>query len=150
MAAVANLGQSKGKGQGRNMTAQDQLTLKAILLHTQASDSYSLPAYRLLSDLGHDVTQTDSTDQVFEMLQSDGADLLVVDADRTEQRAVVNRLSDLPADQQPRQIAVFCDSLDDLLSGLVHKLTPARVHVLLKPLHMHRLLGVLRHFEAKA
>jgi response regulator of citrate/malate metabolism len=132
------------------MIAQEQQTLRAILLTNQASDSYSLPAYRLLSDLGHDVTPTDSTDQVFAMLQNDGADLLVVDADKPEQRAVVNRLGELPADQQPREVAIFSDSQDEAISSLAHKLSAARVHVLLKPLHMHRLLGVLRHFEAKA
>jgi CheY-like chemotaxis protein len=132
------------------MTAQQQLTLRAILLHNQVGESYSLPAYRLLSDLGHDVTETDSADQALEMLRSDGADLLVVDADRPEQRAVVNRLSDLPADQQPRHVAIFSDTLDESLSSLSLKLSSSRVHVLLKPLHMHRLLGVLRHFEGKA
>jgi CheY-like chemotaxis protein len=132
------------------MTAQEQLTLKAILLHHEASDSRTLPAYRLLSDLGHHVTPAGSADQVVQMLQTDRADLLVVDADRPEQRAVVNRLGDLPADQQPRHIAIFSDALDDVLGGMSHKLSPARVHVLLKPLHMHRLLNVLRHCEGKA
>ena len=132
------------------MTAQEQFTLKAIVLHNQASDSYSLPAYRLLSDLGHDVTSTQSTDEVFQMLQSDRADLLVVDAERPEQRAVVNRLGDLPADHQPRQVAIFSDVLDEALSSLTGRLSSTRVHVLLKPLHIHRLLGVLRRCEGKA
>ena len=131
------------------MIAQEQLTLRAILLHGQASDSYTLPAYRLLSDLGHDVTPTDSTEQVLKMLLADGADLLVVDADRPDQRAVVNRLSDLPADHQPKQVAIFSDTLDDSLSAMALQLSTSRVHVLLKPLHMHRLLGVLRHFDDK-
>jgi hypothetical protein len=132
------------------MTAQDQLTLKAILLHNNACDSFDLPSFRLLSDLGHDVTAIGSTDGVLEILQHDRADLLVVDADRVERQDVVNRLGELPDDQQPRQIAIFSDAIDEGLSSLVHKLTPARVHVLLKPLHMHRLLGVLRNIEAKA
>jgi CheY-like chemotaxis protein len=132
------------------MTAQEQSTLRAILLHHHAGESYSLPAYRLLSDLGHDVTSTDSADQVFEMLRHDRTDLLVVDADKPEQRAVVDRLSDLPPEQQPREVAIFSDALHEALSSLSYKLSAARVHVLLKPLHMHRLLGVLRHLENDA
>lgn len=132
------------------MTAQEQSTLKAILFHDEAIESYAVPAYRLLSDLGHDVRPADSTDRVLEMLQNDRADLLVVDAERTEQREMVDRLTGLPADQQPRQIAVFSDALDDSLGTLLHKLSPERVHVLQRPLHMHRLLGVLRHIEGKA
>lgn len=81
------------------------------------------------------------------MLQDEPADLVVVDADRAGQREFVSRLSSLPADQQPRQLAIFSDTLDDSLATLSHKLSPARVHVLLKPLHMHGLLGVLRHIE---
>jgi CheY-like chemotaxis protein len=132
------------------MIAQQQLTLRAILLHNQVGESYSLPAYRLLSDLGHEVAETASPDQALEMLRSDGADLLVVDADRPEQRAVVNRLGDLPQEQQPRHVAIFSDTLDESLSSLSNKLSNSRLHVLLKPLHMHRLLNVLRNVEGKA
>ncbi|HEY7089298.1 MAG TPA: hypothetical protein VH518_14470, partial [Tepidisphaeraceae bacterium] len=114
-------------------------------------ESFDLPSYRLLSDLGHDVTAIGSTDGMMEILQRDKADLLVVDADRPERQEVVNRIGELPADQQPRQIAIFSDSVEDeTLATLVHRITGAKVHVLLKPLHIHRLLGVLRHIEAKA
>ena len=136
------------------MTAQEQSTLKTLIFHNEAADSLELPAYRLLNDFGHDVSATDSADEAVELLRNDRADLVVVDADRPGQRRFVSRLSDLPPDQQPRQLAIFSDVLDESLSTLVHKLSPGpgpgRVHVLLKPLHMHGLLGVLRAIELKA
>jgi DNA-binding NtrC family response regulator len=132
------------------MTANDQLTLKTIILHNQSTDSFDAPAYRLLNDLGHEVSSTASADQAVEFLQHDGADLLIIDADRPGQKDFVTRLSDLPADQQPREVAIFSDALDDSLAALVHKMHRAgSVHVLLKPLHMHGLLNVLRNIEAK-
>ena len=132
------------------MTAQDQLTLKTLILHSQNSDATGLAAYRLLNDLGHEVATTASPDQAVELLQSDRADLVIIDADRSGQSDFVNRLSDLPADQQPRQVAIFSDALDDTLKSLASKVQRSRVHVLLKPLHMHGLLGVLRNIEGKA
>jgi CheY-like chemotaxis protein len=132
------------------MTAQEQSTLKTLILHNGASDSFELPAYRLLNDFGHDVATTDSADEAVELLQHDRTDLVVIDADRPGQREFVSRLTALPPDQQPRQLAIFSDALDDSLSTLMHRLTPGRVHVLLKPLHMHGLLGVLRTIEAKS
>jgi CheY-like chemotaxis protein len=132
------------------MTAQDQLTLKTIILHSQSSDATGLAAYRLLNDLGHDVATTASAEQAVELLQHDRADLVVIDADRIGQSDFVTRLSSLPADQQPRQVAIFSDALDDSLKSLTSKVQRSRVHVLLKPLHMHGLLGVLRNIEGKA
>jgi hypothetical protein len=129
------------------MTAQEQLTLRAVILHDQIADSFGLPAFRLLNDLGHDVSTTDSADQAIEMLQHDPADLLIIDAERAQQRQFISRLSSLPSDQQPKQVAVFSDSSDESMSGLASKLNRAKVHVLLRPLHMHGLLGMLRTIE---
>jgi hypothetical protein len=133
------------------MTANEQLTLKTVILHDHPLDSYELPTYRLLNGLGHDVSSTKSPDDAVEMLRGDVTDLLIIDSKKSEQRDFVSRLSDLPADQQPRQVAIISDSVDDSLSALVHKLDrAASVHVLLKPLHMHGLLKMLRNIEAKA
>src|SRR4051812_32124738 len=133
-----------------NMTAQEQSTLKTLILSDVAVDAFELPAYRLLNDLGHDVSAADSADEAVEMLQQDQTDLVVVDADSPNQREMVSRITELPPEQQPRQLAIFSDALDESLSALLRKLSPARVHVLLKPLHMHGLLGVLRNIEPKA
>src|SRR5947208_2514627 len=109
------------------MTAQDQLTLKTIILHSQAADATGLAAYRLLNDLGHEVSTTASAEQAMELLQNDRADLVVIDSDRIGQSDFVSRLSNLPADQQPRQVAIFSDALDEPLKSLTSRVQRSRV-----------------------
>ena len=132
------------------MTAQEQLILKTLLIHNHAVDASSSPAYRLLSDLGHEVATSDSAAQAVELLQHSHPDLVVIDADRDGQSDFVSRLSKLPNDQQPRLVAIFSDSIDERLSNLVDRIERGNVHLLLKPLHMHGLLKVLRNIEGKA
>jgi DNA-binding NtrC family response regulator len=132
------------------MTAQEQLMLKTILLHNQAADASGLPAYRLLNELGHEVEVTDSNDQALGLLRSDRADLVVIDADYTGRSDFIARLSKLPSDEQPMQVAIFSEAVDEGLTLLVDRLQRGKVHVLLKPLHMHGLLNVLRSIESKS
>lgn len=132
------------------MTAQEQLTLKTVILHNVAADAYGLASYRLLNDLGHDVSTTESADQAMELMQHDRPDLVIIDADPARQVEFVNRLTDLPSDQQPRQVAIFSDTIDASFSTKVQNLGREKVHVLLKPLHMHGLLNILRNIEGKA
>jgi DNA-binding response OmpR family regulator len=132
------------------MTAQEQSTLRALLVHTEVADADSHSAYRLLNQLGHDVHSAATADEAVEMLQNDRADLVIVDSDDSGRRDFVTRLMSLPTDQQPLQIAIFSDALDEALAGLTRQLQRSRVHVLLKPLHMHGLLGMLRAIESKA
>lgn len=132
------------------MTAQDQLTLKTIILHGHSTDASALPEFQLLNQLGHDISTTESPEQAMQLLQGDRADLVVVDSDRAGQQDFVTRLGNIPADQQPKQIAIFSDAMDDALASLTRRVQRSRVTVLLKPLHMHGLLGVLRTIEGKA
>ncbi|HVT90265.1 MAG TPA: hypothetical protein VHD56_15545 [Tepidisphaeraceae bacterium] len=131
------------------MTAQEQLTVKTLILHNAAAEATALPEYRLLNELGHPVTSSGSADQAMLRLREGHADLVIIDADRTSQREFVQRLSDLPADQQPRQVAIFSEAMDERLNDLVHGLQRSKVHVLLKPLHLHGLLNILRSIESK-
>lgn len=132
------------------MTAQEQLTLRALLVHNEITDANSHSAYRLLNELGHDVSAAASADRAVEMLEEGRADLVIVDSDKSSQCEFVSRLANLPPDQQPRQVAIFCDVNDETLTGLARQIQRSRVHVLLKPLHMHGLLGVLRNLESRA
>lgn len=132
------------------MVAPEQLTLKTVFLHGHANDAEGLPAYRLLNDLGHDITATDSPAQAVQMLQNDRADLVLIDADAPEQERFVQQLHDLPSQQQPREVAIVTDAVDERLNGLVGKLNESNVQVLLKPLHVHGLLKILRRIEGKA
>ena len=132
------------------MTAPEQLIFKTLIFHGHSADALGLPEYRLLNELGHDVSTTDSTGQARELLLNDRGDLVVIDTDRSGQHEFVSCLSALPADQQPRQVAIFCDGVDESLAALLNGMKRSQVHVLIKPLHLHGLLGILRKIEARA
>lgn len=131
------------------MTAQEQSTLRTLIFHDQQTEPVALPAYRLLNELGHDVSTSGSAADAVNRLRKEHPNLVIVDADDPDQREFVSQLSSLPKEQQPEAVAIFSDSLDESLSGLVKRLQNSRVHVLLKPLHMHGLLSILRNIESK-
>lgn len=99
--------------------------------------------------MGHDVAETDSASRAVQILQQERADLVVIDADRDEQELFFDSINALPASQQPRQVAIFADAAEQ-----PHRQPPrlgsVNVQVLLKPLHVHGLLGILRRIEGKA
>jgi two-component SAPR family response regulator len=129
------------------MTVEDRATIKAIILPAEAANSISR-AGQLLIDAGHDVSSAQSADQAMDMLQHDDADLLVVDVTNSpKNHDFVSQLSSLNSDYLPREVAIFSDSMDEVLRGLRERLSPSKVHIFLKPLHMHGLLSVLRHLE---
>ena len=132
------------------MTAHDPLTLKTIILHGQSTDASALPEFHLLNQLGHEIATTGSASEAVELLQHDRADLVVIDADTAGQHDFVARLTGIPADQQPKQVAIFSDGADESLKSLVCKVQRSRVHVFLKPLHMHGLLNVLRKLDGRS
>jgi CheY-like chemotaxis protein len=119
------------------------LALRTVIFNHE-TDAPISPEYRLLNQLGHEVATAGSAQEAVQLLQTEHTDLVVVDADAAEQQEFVNRLNDLPAEQSPRQVAIFTDAIDDSLTSLVRRLERTRVHVLMRPLHMHGLLGVLR------
>lgn len=129
------------------MTVEDRATIKAIVLPAEASTSANR-AGQLLIDSGHEVASAQSPDEALEMLQSEEADLLVVDVTNSpENRGFVSQLPNLNADDLPRELAIFSDTMDEVLRGLRKRISPCKVHIFLKPLHMHGLLGVLRQLE---
>jgi CheY-like chemotaxis protein len=109
---------------------------------------YASRTGQLLNDLGHDVAGAESPEHALELLEEEQADLFVVDVSNSgRNRALLERLVDLPADIRPRELAIFSDSSDEMLRGLRSRLKPSRVHIFLKPLHMHGLLNILRKLE---
>ena len=131
------------------MTAQETTTKRSIVLTRESDEPSESTAYRLLSELGHEVVPVSSPDRAVSALQHDpAADLVVIDMDAPGELLSLRRLfDDVPESQQPRQVAVFSDRFDPSLSELRRRLTPQRVHVFLKPLHLHGLLGLLRQIE---
>jgi hypothetical protein len=136
------------------MTAQEHTTLRAVFVQAQPADAGVAPdpAFRLLSDMGHKVASAESTDDAMAMLRSRGpTDLMVVDASGLpDATRLAAQLMDLPPGARPRQVAIFSDRADDALRALRRRASPPNVHVFLKPLHLHGLLGVLRNLEADA
>jgi hypothetical protein len=135
------------------MTAQDQSTLRAVILQTSRLDES--PAARLLSQLGHEVTPSTSVVDAVQLIQTDPTDLVVIDADKIEEaQPLVDRISALDPQQRPKVIAVLSDRGEERLSRLrrpigEHDVTP-RVRVFLKPLHLHGLLDVVKRLERSA
>ena len=112
-----------------------------------AAQSSTPPEMTLLSHMGHDVSAV-SPDEALSLLQRQDTDVVVVDVSGWRDRQeFVNRLSDVLEARQARHVAVFTDQLDDYLKNLRDK-TSKRVHVFLKPLHLHGLLHVLKNLTA--
>ncbi len=75
------------------------------------------------------------------------ADLVVIDAlPGNEKRRLLTEIGGLPVEKRPRQIVIFSDRIDDYLSDLRRQLAPV-VHVMLKPLHLHGLLNLVKSIE---
>jgi hypothetical protein len=129
------------------MTVEDRATLRAVIVPAESATA-GQRAGRLLDDIGLDVDQAQTPHDAMDMLQRDPTDLLVVDlSNSARNRQFVEDLADLPASARPRQLAIFSDYMDEDLRGLRGRMRPCKVHVFLKPLHMHGLLGVLRQLE---
>lgn len=132
------------------MTAEVRSCLRAVVL--PATDAYSedTPTRRLLGGLGHDVTRASSPAQALELVNADHTDLLVVDVANSEgNRTLLSAISDLPQSKQPQQIAIFTDAIDGSLRETRKAMGSRRVHLFVKPLHMHGLLSVLRKMDAE-
>ncbi|MDP9174133.1 MAG: hypothetical protein M3O30_09745 [Planctomycetota bacterium] len=131
------------------MTAQIRSALRAVVLPSpDYQTNQDTPTRRLLDELGHDVTRAMSPNHALELLGSEHTDLLVVDITNNNQnRDLISSLVALPESKRPEQVAIFTDSIDAHLREMRRAISPAKVHIFLKPLHMHGLLNVLRHME---
>jgi len=133
------------------MTSLSPIALNVVILPAPDAHPDDTPTRRLLGGLGHNVTRARSPEQAMQILADEAVDLLVVDiTNGKENRLLVNRLADLPVASRPHELAIFSDHADDSLTGLRQKISGTHVHVLLKPLHMHGLLKVLRQLETDA
>jgi len=131
------------------MTGQLHSTLRAVVLPAPDAHPQDTPTRRLLGELGHDVARAISPQHAMDLVAGDHTDLLVVDVTgHTPNRSMLETLSELPESQLPDQIAIFTDDpVDAGLREFRHQFSTKRVHVFVKPLHMHGLLGVLRNMD---
>jgi DNA-binding response OmpR family regulator len=129
------------------MTAQLRSALRAVVLPSSDAHPQDTPTRRLLDELGHDVTRALSPQHAMELMRSDRTDLLVIDITNNNQnRELVSSLAELPESSQPGEVAIFSDVIDLQLRELRRRTSP-KMHIFLKPLHMHGLLNVLRQIE---
>ncbi|HEY1921892.1 MAG TPA: hypothetical protein VGG44_03930 [Tepidisphaeraceae bacterium] len=131
------------------MTAQVRSAFRAVVLPSSDAHPQDTPTRRLLGELGHDVARATSPDHALELINSDRTDLLVMDITNSGNRELFESLLEMPESKRPDQVAVFTDSIDGQLREWRRRVSPSHVHVFLKPLHMHGLLGVLRQMEQR-
>src|SRR5579862_7945653 len=129
------------------MTTQDHETLRAVIVPAGLKPADSR-AGKLLRDLGHDVAGAESASEALDLLRESETDLMVVDVSNSEEnQSLVRQLAELPVADRPRALAIFSESFDQGLRDVRKRIGKSRVHVFIKPLHMHGLLSVLRQLE---
>lgn len=83
-------------------------------------------------------------------MQGSPVDLLVIDLPTVDlKRRMFERLAALPRASKPSHVAVFSEEPDDYTRSLHRQHDNARVHVFMKPLHLHGLLTILRNIEGR-
>ncbi|MGD0540853.1 MAG: hypothetical protein ABSB33_04970 [Tepidisphaeraceae bacterium] len=145
---VDTLGHTSSR-EGLIMTAQLRSGFRAVVLPSPDAHPQDTPTRRLLGELGHEVARAASPEHAMELINSDHTDLLVVDIAQSANRELFESLCELPESKRPDQVAVFTDSIDSQFREWRRRVAPSQVHVFLKPLHMHGLLGVLRQMERR-
>ena len=125
-------------------------SLRAVVLPSPDSYPLDTPTRRLLKELGHEVDRAATPEHALELLHNEHTDLLVVDLTNNNiNRQLIDSMEEMPEDKRPSQIAIYTDAMDSQLREFRRKCSPAKVHVFLKPLHMHGLLNVVRNMEKK-
>ena len=133
------------------MATLEQVATRTIFVHPNSDPANLWPTHRLLADLGHEVTSTNTLEDALRIMREDPTDLLILEEPPKSEAGFreeeLRQIRSLPLEQQPREVAIFSDRPGVL--DRVRQLGSPRVHVLLKPLHMHGLLQVIRHLHAR-
>jgi CheY-like chemotaxis protein len=133
------------------MDTLDQVATRSIFVHPNSDPANLWPTHRLLADLGHDVTSTSTLEEALRLMGEDPVDLLILEepanSDASYRDEELQKIRSLPMSQQPHEIAIFSDRPGDHRAA--RKSGSPHVHVLVKPLHMHGLLQVLRRLESR-
>jgi DNA-binding NtrC family response regulator len=130
------------------MMASPRTALRAVVLPAPESRLQDTPTRRLLGELGHDVARAETADHALELLSADHTDLLVVDlTNENANTQLISSLPELPEGKRPMEVAIYTDAISSQLRDFRLSYSPSHVHIFLKPLHMHGLLGVLRSME---
>jgi DNA-binding response OmpR family regulator len=133
------------------MATLDQVATRTIFVHPNSDPANLWPTHRLLADLGHEVSSLSTLDEAMRVMRDDPVDLLILEEPAKSEAGYreheLEQIRSLPASQQPREVAIFSDR-----PGPFEQTRQAgmpRVHILLKPLHMHGLLHVVRQLHSR-
>jgi hypothetical protein len=134
------------------MATLDQVAIRTIFVHPNADPANLWPTHRLLADLGHEITSTSTLDEALRLMeQEDTTDLLILEEPPKAEAALreeeIRQIRSLPPLRQPREVAIFSDRPKEYRPN--RHLGSPRIHVLVKPLHMHGLLQVIRQLETR-
>jgi CheY-like chemotaxis protein len=133
------------------MATLDQVVTRTIFVHPNSDPTNLWPTHRLLADLGHEVTSTSTLEEALRLMRDDPTDLLILEepsapeANFREQG--LDQIRSLPPSRQPREVAIFSDRPAPPVRA--RQFDSPRVHILLKPLHMHGLLQIVRQLHAR-
>jgi DNA-binding response OmpR family regulator len=134
------------------MATLTQTTTRTIFVHPNSDPANLWPTHRLLADLGHEVSSMSTLEDALRVMREDPVDLLILEeppkADPSVREYALQQIRSLPPSQQPRDIAIFSDRPGT--SDHSRQSGAPRIHVLLKPLHMHGLLHVVRQLRGRA
>jgi DNA-binding NtrC family response regulator len=131
------------------MTVEDRAIFRSVILPSETATA-AHTAGQLLNEYGHEVVPAQSPRHALDLLREEHTDLLIVDLSESSRNGeFLARLAELPISARPLQLAVFTDGGDENLGSLRSQIKPCKLHVFLKPLHMHGLLGILRRMEAQ-
>ena len=134
------------------MATLDQVAMRTIFVHPNSDPANLWPTHRLLADLGHEITSTNTLEEALRLMrEEDFTDLLILEeppkAEASFREEELRQIRSLPTSQQPREVAIFSDRPKDFRT--TRQSGAPRVHVLVKPLHMHGLLQVIRHLDSR-
>ena len=130
------------------MDTLDQVATRTLFVQPDAVPSVDGPTHRLLTGLGHEVTTLSTLSEALHQMREEPVDLLILeDAPGSDREQQLEQIRALPAGRRPLEVAIFSDRADE--SNRLQTTGTPRVHLLLKPLHMHGLLQVIRQLDAR-
>jgi DNA-binding response OmpR family regulator len=133
------------------MATLERVATRTIFVHPNSDPANLWPTHRLLADLGHEVTSTSTLEEALRLMRDDPTDLLILEeppkSEASFREEELKQIRSLPASLQPREVAIFSDR-----PGAADRVRPTgvpRVHILVKPLHMHGLLQIVRQLSGR-
>ena len=119
--------------------------LRAVILNTVDDAKEQAVTRDLLTQLDVQVVGAETLEDALRLSVDSSTDLLLIDVQDTADDAhLLDRLALLAPANRPRNVAFMSDHLDDNLLGLRRRISQTKVHLFVKPLHMHGLLSVLK------